>query len=192
MGAEFTAAMSDGGFYTFEHDVTRTVAGDVEGVRARLADALEQVGYRVLNENPIQSRRSAKGGATTGCSNDILDYHSSLDVGLKAAGVNSTRVTFAYTIKGVYTGYLSKGDRHTLTREAEAVIALATARVVAAHCSACGAETAGARFCRQCGAPIPLSHPAELDVLHLTADANASYKNIAAGVSSQKFGAACP
>jgi hypothetical protein len=37
------------------------------------------------------------------------------------------------------------------------------------------------RFCRQCGAPVAASDPPELDLLRLTADANASYKNIVAG-----------
>ncbi len=182
MGAEFTAAMSDGGFYTFEHDVTRIVAGDPESVRARLADALEQMGYRVLDENPLHARRSAHGGAATGCSTNILNYSTSLNIGLKSAGTNSTRVTFDYVVKQVYTGYLSKGDRHTLTREAEAIIALATARAMPSTCSSCGAEiVGGSRFCRQCGAPKNAAHPAELEVLRLTAGANASYKSIAPG-----------
>ena len=182
MGAEFTAAMSDGGYYTFEHDVTRIVAGDPESVRARLADALEQMGYRVLDENPLHARRSARGGAMTGCSTNVLNYSTSLNVGLKSAGPNSTRVTFDYVVKQVYTGYLSKGDRHTLTREAEAIIALATARALPSTCASCGAEiVGGSRFCRQCGAPKNAAHPAELEVLRLTGGANASYKSIAPG-----------
>lgn len=182
MGAEFTAAMSDGGFYTFEHDVTRIVAGDPESVRARLADALEQMGYRVLDENPLLARRSARKGAAAGCSNDILDYPTSLNVGLKSAGPNSTRVTFDYVVKQVYTGYLSKGDRHTLTRETEAIIALATARATPSNCASCGAEiVGGSRFCRQCGAPKNTAQPAEVEVLRLTAGANASFKSIAPG-----------
>jgi hypothetical protein len=192
MGAEFVAAMSDAGSFTFEHDVTRIVPGEVESVRARLAGAMEDMGYSVLNENPIQARRSAKCGAQTGCSQDILDYHASLDVGLKSAGSNSTRVVFAYTIKGLYTGYLTKGDRNTLTREAEAIIALAASRAGAHHCQACGAETAGARFCRQCGAPITASNPAEVELLRLTADANVSYKNIVAGIISIALGILLP
>ena len=86
---------------SFDHDVTRVMAGDAESLRARLADALERMGYRVLNENPIQARHGASGLARTGSSQDILDYHRSLDIGLKSAGANSTRVTFAYTVKGV-------------------------------------------------------------------------------------------
>lgn len=182
MGAEFTALMSDGSFYTFEHDVTRLAVGDIESVRARLADALEERGYRVLNDNPLQAKRSARGGAATGCTNDILDFSTSVSIGLKAAGPNTTRVVFSYVVKQVYTGYLSRGDRNTLTREAEAIIALTNARALPAACSVCGAEVVGSsRFCRQCGAPKSLASPAELEVLRLTAGANASYKSIAAG-----------
>jgi len=185
MSAEFIAAMGDGGslYYTFEHDVTRYAAGDVESVRARLVDALEQMGYRVLNENPLQARRSAKSCARTSCSQDILDHQTTLNVGLKSTGANSTRVTFDYTVKGVYTGYLTKGDRNTLTREAEALLAKAASRAGAAHCQACGADTAGSsRFCRRCGSPLSVAPPPEVEVLRLTSNANASYKNIAAGV----------
>jgi hypothetical protein len=179
MGAEYTGMTGDS---SFDHDVTRIVAGDAESLRARLANALEQMGYRVLNENPIQARRGASGLAKSGCSQDILDYRRSLNVGLKSAGANATRVTFAYTVKGVHTGYMTKGDRNTLTREAEAVIALAQSRAALSYCPACGADGAGGtRFCRRCGAPVASADPPELDLLRLSADANASFKNIVAG-----------
>lgn len=185
MGAEFIAAMSDGGsgYYIFEHDVTRHVPGDVETVRTRLADALEQMGYRVLNDNPIQARRSARGGAGSQCSFDILEYQTTLNIGVKSAGANSTRVTFDYAIKGAYGGWLSKGDRNTITREAEAIIATALARSVAVNCTACGADTSGvSRFCRQCGSPLGAATPAEVEVLRLTSNANTSHKNITGGI----------
>lgn len=194
MSAEFIATMGDGGesYYTFEHDVTRYVAGDVESIRTRLADALEQSGYRVLNENPLQARRSAKGAACSGCSRDILDYQTVLNVGLKSAGPNSTRVMFDYTVKGVYSGYLSKGDRNTLTREAEAILAQAMARTSAAHCQACGADASGSsRFCRQCGSPLSAAAPAEMEVLRLTSNTNASYNNLAGGLFFIVIALAC-
>ena len=40
-------AMGDTGF---DHDVTRIAAGDAESLRARLASALERMGYRVLSQ----------------------------------------------------------------------------------------------------------------------------------------------
>ncbi|MEP7342073.1 MAG: hypothetical protein ABI977_30355 [Acidobacteriota bacterium] len=193
MSSEFIAAMSDSGemYYTFEHDVTRYAAGDVESVRARLTDALEQMGYRVMNENPLQARRSAKGSACSGCASDILAYQTTLNVGLKSTGANSTRVTFDYTVKGVYTGYMSKGDRNTLTREAEAILAQAMAGAGSTHCQACGtAKFGSSRFCRQCGAPLSTAATAEMEVLRLTSGANASYSNISGGVFFIAIGAA--
>ena len=190
MGAEYRGAMGDS---SFDHDVTRIVAGDAESWRGRLAGALEQMGYRVLNENPIHARRGASGLARSGCSQDILDYRRSLDIGLKSAGANSTRVTFAYTVKGVYSGIITKGDRNTLTREAEAIVALAQSLAALSYCPACGADGAGGtRFCRQCGAPLASADPPELDLLRLTADANAGYKNIAGGLFFIIFGALIP
>ena len=106
MGAEYMGAM---GGASFDHDVTRVVAGDAESLRARLADALERMGYRVLNENPIQARHLARAAWREALSQDILDYHRSLHIGLKSAGANSTRVTFAYTVKGVLSGFITKG-----------------------------------------------------------------------------------
>lgn len=185
MGAEFIAAMSDGGgmYSSFDHDVTRQVVGDIESIRAKLLDALEESGYRVLNETPLQARRSTKSSAQSGCSQNILDYQTTLEIGLKPIGPNSTRLTFAYTVKGVYSGYITKGDRNTLTREAEAILATALARTVSTHCSACGADTIGSsRFCRQCGAPLSASIPAEAEVLRLTSKTNASQKTIGTGL----------
>lgn len=185
MGAEFIAAMSDssGMSFSFDHDVTCQVVGDIESLRAKLADALEETGYRVLNETPLQARRSAKSSAQSGCSQNILDYQTTLEIGLKPTGANSSRVTFAYTVKGVYSGYMTKGDRNTLTREAEAIIATALARTAAARCPACEADTAGSsRFCRQCGVPLIVAIPAETEVLRLTSNANASQKTIGTGL----------
>jgi hypothetical protein len=179
MGADYMGAMGD---TSFDHDVTLIVAGDAESWRVRLAGALEQMGYRVLNENPIQARRGASGLARSGCSQDILDYHRTLYIGLKSAGANSTRVTFAYTVKGVHSGFITKGDRNTLTREAEAIVALVQSRAALSYCLACGADGAGGtRFCRQCGARVASADPPELDLLRITADANASFKNIVTG-----------
>jgi hypothetical protein len=185
--------MDSMGGSSFDHDVTRVMAGDAESLRAKLADALERMGYRVLNENPIQARRGASDMAKTGCSQDILDYHRSLDIGLKSAGANSTRVTFAYTVKGVVSGFITKGDRATLTREAESIVALAQSRAALSYCQACGAGgVGGTRFCRQCGAPVASADPPELDLLRLTADANASFKNIVTGASFALIGLLAP
>jgi len=190
MGAEFTATM---GGVSFDHDVTRIVAGDAESLRARLVEILESMEYRVLNENPIRARRGARALAKSGCSQDILDYRRSLDIGLKSVGASATRVTFAYTVTGVNSGYITKGDRNTLTREAEAMIAMAQSRAALSYCPACGADVVGGtRFCRRCGAPVAASHPPEIELLRLTADANASYKNMLTGAILVLTGALVP
>jgi hypothetical protein len=77
----------------------------------------------------------------------------------------------------------TRGDRNTLTREAEAIVALANAKALPSTCSSCGADVAtGTRFCRQCGAPANSnSSPAELDLLNLTANANAGFNGAAWG-----------
>ena len=44
-----------------EHEIIRLMPGHVETVRTQLADALERLGYRVLDENPLRARRKASG-----------------------------------------------------------------------------------------------------------------------------------
>lgn len=191
MSAEFIATMGDGGgvYQTFEFDVTRHVVGDAETVRVGLADALEQLGYRVLNDNPIQARRITRSGAGCEFSSDVLDYQTTLNIGLKSVGINSTRVVFDYKVKGTTGGWLSKGDQKTLTREAEAIIATAVTRAAGAHCSACGNDTAGSsRFCRKCGSPLTAA-PAEKEVLRLTAKTNAAQNNLGFGLLFLMIGA---
>src|SRR5262245_31853163 len=63
MPAEYTGAMGD---TSFDQDVTRIAAGDAQSLRERLTAALERLGYRVLNENPIRARRGASGLARSG------------------------------------------------------------------------------------------------------------------------------
>jgi ribosomal protein L40E len=163
-----------------EHEIIRLMPGNIEAVRVQLADALERLGYRVLDENPLRARRRVKGWGQSGCSTDVLESAISLNVGLKAVSPSTTRVTFDYTVKNPF---LVAGDRHTLQREAEALIALATTRATAAVCVSCGAEiVAGARFCRQCGAPNTLAEPAELEVLRLTANSRAAYHSMTGGL----------
>jgi hypothetical protein len=182
MGAEILAIMDEGSgmLYSTEHDVVRNIAGDIESVRQRLAEALERAGYRVLNENPLQARRSATSHGAAACSNDVLDYQTTLTVGLKQAGPNTTRAIFDYKVK--YT-YLTRGDKQTLTREVEAIAAMANARSLTTNCGVCGAEiSSSSRFCRQCGAPSVAASPAEIEVLNLTANTNTAYKSIYPGV----------
>ncbi|MBS1806727.1 MAG: zinc ribbon domain-containing protein [Acidobacteria bacterium] len=164
-----------------EHDVTRVMAGHVESVRQRLVIALEQSGYRIVSENPLRAKHSARGGASYFMSANALEYPTRLEISLRPQGQGATQVTFDYQVQH---GAFSKGDYQTLTREAEAIIAVASQRAQALSCAGCGAEVAAdSRFCRKCGAPIKATAPAELEVLRLTAGARAGYQWTIIGVT---------
>jgi ribosomal protein L40E len=157
-----------------EHDVTRVMAGQVESVRPRLIMALEQLGYRVTNENPLRARHNATNGAAYYLSANALEYPTRLEISLKAQGQGATQVTFDYQVQH---GAFGKGDRQTLTREAEAIMAVASQRAQALNCGRCGAEvTTDSRFCRKCGAPVKVAAPAELEVMRLTAGTRGGYQ----------------
>ncbi len=157
-----------------EHDVTRVMAGQVESVRQRLAIALEQLGYRVMSENPLRARHGARNGAAYFISANALEYPTRLELSLKAQGPGATQITFDYQVQH---GAFGKGDRQTLTREAEAIVALASQRAQAMNCAGCGAEgTTDSRFCRKCGAPVKVAAPAELEVMRLTAGTRGGYQ----------------
>lgn len=181
MGAEFIPVMGDGtgGMYAVEHDTVRLMAGEVESLRGHLSEALEQLGYRIMNENPLQARRNGQGWGGELSSNNILDCRSRLLVGLKQVGAHTARLTFAYSITATQ---LLKSDRVTLEKEVDAIVALAGAQAWSRNCPACGTEiVAGSRFCRQCGAPRNQKPPAEVEIMTLTAHAGAAYKGVSVG-----------
>lgn len=162
-----------------EHTVVRVTAGEVETLRVRLADALEQLGYRVLDENPLRAKHGARGAASYYFSANALDYPTTLEIALKQQGKGSARVTFDYR---VIHGHYGKGDRQSLTREAEAIIALADRLSAKVSCPVCNADVlSDLRFCRKCGAPITSAVPPELEVLRLTANVRAGHQWTAIG-----------
>ncbi len=163
-----------------EHDVTRVMAGNIESVRQRLVTALEQLGFRVMSENPLRAKHPARGGAAYYMSANALEYPTRLEISLKPQGQGATQVTFDYQVQH---GAFGKGDRQTLTREAEAIVALASQRAQAMSCVGCGVEVAAdSRFCRKCGAPVKVTAPAELEVMRLTAGSRAGYQWTLIGV----------
>jgi ribosomal protein L40E len=168
----------DGGYgsQTTEIYLKRVLAGNIESVRARLGVAVERLGYDLLEEEPaLHARRAARGWGVWQSSADVLDYPMTLVVRLKSAGENATHATFDYTIKHPW---LSKGEKEVLTREAEAIVALATARATEKVCTVCGTEaTDDSRFCRRCGAPMT-SEQAELDVLRMAAETRAGHTSV--------------
>ncbi|MFN7928714.1 MAG: zinc ribbon domain-containing protein [Blastocatellia bacterium] len=177
MSAEFGNGMN----MIAEHDVTLMMAGNVETVRQRLIIALEQIGYRVVSENPLQARHGASGWASAYLSAIALEYPIELAVSFRSHGSGATQVTFDYCIE--HSGIFTTGDCQTLTREAEAIVALASQHAQPFACAGCGTMVSGeARFCRKCGAPIKSHAPAELEVLRLTAGARAGYQWIVMSV----------
>jgi hypothetical protein len=165
-----------------DHDVTLAIPGDVEGVRTRLIDALQKLGYRVLGEQPLYAKRRSQGCATWDCSLNALDYPTTVTISLKQTNNVAVVATFNYEIKSYMS--MTRGDRQTLAREAEAIAALATERLAISACRACGTQvTDESHFCRRCGAPLVLEVP-ELEVLRLTRSARGSYHNIFVATSA--------
>ena len=158
-----------------EFYLKQVLAGDEEGVRARLVEALETLNYLVLGERPLQAKRGARGLGAYYASADVRDYPTKLNISLKPLGAGATLVTLDYEVTHA-GGVSTKGDRQTLRREAEAIFALAADRAEPSSCRACGAYNAGdARFCRLCGAQCA-AEPAELEVLRLEAGARAGHQ----------------
>lgn len=177
--SEFIVAMDgSNGFYVGEHAVRRVLAGDAETVRRRLVDALEELGYTVLNENPLQARRPALKDILRA---DFNEYSRRLTVSLRPGSETAVSAVFDFAV--VHAGIMTKGDRRTLEREVDAIVALSDAPRATGACRSCGTENGSdARFCRLCGAPGTASRPAELEVLRLTAGSHAALQELVFGL----------
>ena len=163
-----------------DHDLTLAIPGEAGSVRARLVEALQKVGYKILEEQPLHARRPKQSAAKWDCSINVLDYQTNLNIALKQTNDAAVLATFNYEVKSYMP--MTKGDKQTLAREAEAIVALATERLAISACRSCGTEvTDESHFCRRCGAPLVLDVP-ELEVLRLTRDARGSYHNIFVGL----------
>lgn len=179
MSWEYLLLTTNGLSTELEHEVTLVLPGERESVRPRLVAALEQLGYRIVSEQPLMAKRRARSEMSA----NILDYAQSLILGLKPLGERATQVTFAYTVKNQYGLVATAGDRQTLQREAEAIVALARQAAQASTCPMCQAEVVpGSRFCRQCGALLTVYEPAELEVMRLTSKARAAHQTLVTGL----------
>jgi hypothetical protein len=165
-------------YYLSDHDLTLAIPGDVATVRRRLVEAIQKVGYKVLGEQPINAKRGSS--ANWDCSLNVLDYPTTLTVSLKQTNDAAVLATFNYEIKSYMR--MTKGDRKTLAREAEAIAALTTERSAISACRVCGTQvTDESHFCRRCGAPLVFDVP-ELEVLRLTRNTRGSYQNLLFGM----------
>lgn len=172
------------GYGITEYQSRRVLIGDVETVRQRFIEALEKLGYSVISDQPLVAKNSVQhsGLSSMNCFPSVLGSPIKLTIGLRLSNPNSTLATFDYSIMN---SIVTKGDRQTLEREIDALLALAMARPPAIVCAACGTNlTSDSRFCRACGAPSSSEAPAEIEVLRLTSEARASHQNIVASVLS--------
>lgn len=162
--------------YDNEHFHRQTISGDVATVRARMISAIEHLDFNVIDETEtsLKARRDARGSGSSYTSADILDYPATLSIRFKEHGNNSTIVTFDYAVKHPS---ITKGDKEVLTREAEALAALASVSGRERICNACGNRSIDdSRFCRQCGSPIVVEHP-EIELLHLSRNIRAAQQS---------------
>jgi len=163
-----------------DHDFTLAIPGDVGSVRARLVNAVQTLGYKVLGDQPLYAKRGRQGAAKWDCSLNVLDYPTTVTISLKQTNDAAVLATFNYEIKSYMR--MTKGDRQTLAREAEAIAALAMERAVASACRTCGTQAMDeSNFCRRCGVPLGLDVP-ELEVLRLTRNARGSYHRMFVGI----------
>lgn len=160
-----------------EHHFRRVIRGDMESACRALSDALEEFNYIVLSEQPIQARRSAQKNLMSA---NVLEYDMRLTIALKAISPASTVATFNYEVPYLFT----RGEKLAMEREAEAIIALATAPLIHAACPACGMEnTSAVRFCRACGTPMSRNRlPAEIEVMRLTAGLSSAEVGVTTGI----------
>ena len=175
MRVDYTASTT-----IIDHDLTLAIPGDAGSVRARLVNALQTLGYKVLGDQPLYAKRGSQCSAKWDCSLNVLDYPTTLTISLKQTNDIAVLATFNYEIKSYMR--MTKGDRQTLARESEAIAALAMERSALSACRTCGTQvTDESNFCRRCGAPMALDVP-ELEVLRLTRSARHSYHNMFVGI----------
>jgi hypothetical protein len=177
-----STSIDESGFFN-SHSLahTRVVAGPPDEVRPRLVEALERLGFHVIEEQPLVARRRTKGLADAGCTTKVRELPTTLVVRLKPASENATEATFNYTIRG---SMLLRGDRRVVAREVDAAVALAAAHDQSSACSRCGTGAfPDSRFCRRCGAPLASYEPAELEVLRISAGTEAASQWVGFGFS---------
>jgi hypothetical protein len=162
-----------------EHQFRKIIPGELETVRKRMCDVLEDFGYAVLGDNPIQAKRRRQRSILIAT---ILECHTQLTIALKPISNASTLATFDYVVEYMFT----KGDRQTLEREGDAIIALATTPVNRTICPSCHTENDGAvRFCRVCGLPVRHDLPLELELMRMSAEASSAHLEISIGLIVQ-------
>ena len=160
---------------TTEIYIKEILAGNAAQVRLQIIEAVESLGYDIIEDEPhIIGRRGASGWGTSMMSADVLDYGRTLTIRLKSVGANSTRATFDYAVKHPM---LNKGEKNIVVQEARTIAAICR-QSVEKVCPACETEsTDDSRFCRRCGAPLT-TELAELEVLRMMAEVRAAKTSV--------------
>ena len=161
-----------------EYHFRKIIPGDIDTVRRRLCDVLEEFNYVVVGDTPIEAKRINTRNIWVAT---ILECQARLTIRLRSISPASTMATFDYAVEFLFTN----ADQKALEREAEALIALGTATTDSALCPSCGHESTGpGRFCRLCGAPVAAARlPAEIEVMRLQAGASASQQEFVTGLT---------
>ncbi len=163
------------GAQTTEIYIKEILAGNAAHVRGQLIEAVESLGYDIIEDEPhIIGRRGAENWGTWYGSADVLDYARTLTIRLKSVGANSTRVTFDYLVKHPM---LNKGEKSIVAQEARTIAAICR-QSVERICPACETEsTDDSRFCRRCGTPLTIEL-AEREVLRMMAEVRAAKTSV--------------
>ena len=96
MSADYTSTTSD-------HDLTLAIPGDVASVRARLVNAVQTLGYKVLGDQVLFAKRGSQCAAKWDCSINVLDYPTTLTISLKQTNDAAVLATFSYALAKIAT-----------------------------------------------------------------------------------------
>lgn len=172
---------------TTEIYFSEVLAGKPQTIRRRLADAMESLGFDIIEDQPhIIGRRGARGWGKWYGSADVLDYPMTLTIRFRNVGENSSSVTFDYLIKH---GWLNEGEKKIVVQEARTIAALSRVPAISKMCPVCGIDsTDDSKFCRSCGAPLT-AESSDLEVLRLMAETRAAKTSVVTTSISTLLGA---
>lgn len=184
MNREVPVSVQGAGFNKQEMVTVRTLGGQPSDVLRRLAVAVERLGLRVVDDDPVLvAKRPATGWGESGWDNDILANPATLTVNVRSLGPNACRATFTYVID---VPLVLRSDQRVIAREVDAIVTLASSAAAPRECASCGAPPSGrgVRFCRACGAPLDDERTSEVEALRSLAAVNAAYTSLRIGTTA--------
>src|SRR5678815_1714002 len=93
MSADYTGTIT-----ISDHDLTLAIPGEAGSVRARLVNAVQALGYKVLGDQPLHAKRGSQCSAKWDCSLNVLDYPTTLTISLKQTNDAAMLATFSYAV----------------------------------------------------------------------------------------------